>query len=133
MKAMKYSGYYLFFTGLIHNIIGLAFGWPVLLEMHNEHWFATTIIDGQMRFDREAIVWFLNAGCFWMIFGWMLQKAIDQGFVPPLSLGWSFLLIGIAYIVIMPASGAYLFVVQGVILIYGVNQTKDNALKSAAS
>ena len=123
---MKYSGYYLFFTGLIHNILGLAFGWPVLLEMHQELWFATTVINGQMHFDREAIVWFLNAGFFWMIFGWMLQKALDQGFVPPPSLGWSFILIGLAYVVIMPASGAYLFIVQGAVLVYGVRKKSCN-------
>jgi hypothetical protein len=121
VKVTKYSGYYLLFTGLIHNILGLTFGWPVLLEMHNEGWLATTIVNGQMQFDREAIVWFLNAGCFWMMFGWLLQKALEQGFTPPKSLGWGFVIIGIVYVVIMPISGAYLFVVQGGILIYGSN------------
>lgn len=122
---MKYSGYYLLFTGLIHNLIGLAFGWPILLDMHQDAWFSSTVIDGQMQFDREAIVWFLNAGCFWMLFGWMLQKAIDHGFTPPKSLGWGFLTLGIIYVVIMPASGAYLFIVQGGILIYGVNKAES--------
>lgn len=124
MKAIKYSGYFLFSIGLIHNLIGLALGWPVLLEMHQEAWFASTIVDGQMQYDREAIVWFLNAGFFWMIFGWILQKAMAQGFVPPASLGWSFVIIGGIYVIIMPVSGAYLFVVLGGLIALGASKQK---------
>ncbi|MBT0588046.1 DUF6463 family protein [Alteromonas oceanisediminis] len=121
---MKYSGYYLLFTGVIHNIIGLLLGWPVLMDMHRDVWFASTIVNGEMQFDREAIIWFLNAGCFWIMFGWTLQKAINQGFTPPRSLGWGFAIIGVINVIILPVSGAYLFIIQGGILIYGVSNRK---------
>ncbi len=55
MKPMKYSGYYLVATGVIHSLIGLALGWNTLIEMHQDHWFSSTVLNGQMLFDREAI------------------------------------------------------------------------------
>lgn len=73
----------------------------------------------QLAFDREAISWFLITGTFWILFGLMLQKALNDGFVPPLSLGIGFILVGIAVSIIMPISGAYLFIVQGGILVAG--------------
>ena len=116
---MKYSGYYLVATGVIHSLIGLALGWNTLQAMHQDNWFATTIINDQMLFDREAIVWFLLSGFFWVLFGLMLQKALDDGFIPPMSLAWGFILLGIVAAIIMPISGAYLFIIQGVILLLG--------------
>ena len=122
MKAMQYSGYYLLVTGLIHNLIGLAMGWPILVAMHQDGWLFSTVVNGQMAFDREAISWFLFTGVFWMLFGLMLQKALNEGFNPPLSLGWGFIVIGTMIAVIMPASGAYLFIIQGIILVIGASR-----------
>lgn len=124
MKAMKYSGYYLFATGVIHNLLGLTLGWSSLIGMHHDGWLFSTVVNGQMAFDREAISWFLISGTFWMLFGLMLQKALNEGFIPPLSLGWGFIAIGITIAVIMPISGAYLFIVQGVILLMGSSSNK---------
>ncbi len=124
MKIIKYSGYFLVATGILHNLVGLMMAWPTLAAMHQEAWFASTIYDGKMLFDREAITWFLVAGTFWIIFGLTLQKAISEGFVPPRSLGWSFIIIGIVIAIIMPVSGAYLFIVQGVMLVYGCDKMR---------
>ncbi len=124
MNAMKYSGYYLVFTGVIHNHIGLLMGWQSLVGMHNDNWFSSTIVNGEMLFQREAIVWFLLTGFFWILFGFMLQKALKEGFTPPASLAWGFITIGIAIAIIMPVSGAYLFIVQGIILAIGSKKLK---------
>ncbi|GHG01256.1 DUF6463 family protein [Thalassotalea marina] len=121
---MKYSGYYLFATGVLHNLIGFVMGWPVLLDMSDAGWISSTIVDGQVLFDREAISWFLITGFFWMAFGLTLQKAIDQGFVPPISLGLSFIVIGVIVAFIMPISGAYLFIIQGIVLLIGANKAQ---------
>jgi len=125
---MKYSGYYLIATGVIHSLIGLALGWNILLDMHQDNWFASTVINNEMLFDREAIVWFILSGVFWILFGLMLQKALNEGFTPPLSLAWGFVLIGIITAIIMPISGAYLFFIQGVILLLGIQ--KSNTKKA---
>lgn len=119
---MKYSGYYLLLTGIIHNLLGLAMGWPILLEMHQDGWFNAIEAEGKMLFERSAISWFLITGFFWMMFGWMLQKAIEKGFTPPLSLAYSFVVIGSAVAYLMPVSGAYLFIVQGIILWFGIKK-----------
>ncbi|MDP2562798.1 DUF6463 family protein [Psychrobium sp. 1_MG-2023] len=128
---MKYSGHFLTITGIIHTLIGLVLGWPIIVDMHNAGWFSSTVIDGQMMFDREAISWFLFAGLFWVIFGLTLQSAIAQGFNPPKSLGWGFVVIGIIVAIIMPASGAYLFIIQGAILVFGHHRFKQQATQLA--
>lgn len=133
MKAMKYSGHYLFYTGVIHNIIGLVLGWASLVAMHQDGWLFGTMVDQQIAFDREAITWFLISGCFWMMFGSMLQKALNEGFTPPLSLGVSFILIGVVVAVIMPISGAYLFIIQGVILLLGSREKNRIAQPKTAT
>lgn len=124
---MKYSGYYLIATGILHSVIGLILGWETLLAMHQDNWLASTMIGDQILFDREAISWFLLSGFFWILFGLMLQKALDEGFIPPVSLAWGFVLIGILVAIIMPISGAYLFIVQGIILLLG--RKKANSIK----
>lgn len=116
---MKYSGYYLLVTGIIHNLIGLGLGWNTLVAMHADGWLSVTVINGEMLFDREAISWFLITGTFWILFGLTLQKALNEGFQPPLSLGIGFIAIGIVVAILMPVSGAYLFIVQGGILAFG--------------
>lgn len=121
---MKYSGYYLVATGIIHNLIGLMMGWPILLEMANAGWISSTVVDGQVLMDREAISWFLITGFFWIAFGLTLQKTIEQGFIPPVSLGWNFIIIGTIVAFIMPVSGAYLFVIQGIILLRGTQKAR---------
>ena len=117
MKCTKYSGYALLATGIIHSLIGLTLGWPILLDMHNSGWFSSTIVNGHIDFKREAIIWFLLAGFFWITFGFALQNAIDNGFSVPAQLGWSFTLIGCVIAYIMPVSGAYLFILQGVLIL----------------
>lgn len=120
---MKYSGYYLIGTGVIHSLIGLALGWNTLLDMHQDSWFASTMVGDQILFDREAISWFLLSGFFWVLFGIMLQKALDEGFIPPVSLAWGLLIIGIIIAIIMPISGAYFFIIQGIILLLGIKKS----------
>jgi len=122
MNRIRYSGHFLIATGIIHNLIGLIMGWPILVSMHQEAWYASTVLDGQMLFDREAIIWFITSGTFWIAFGLTLKKLLAEGFVPPSSLGWSFIAIGFALVVIMPVSGAYLFVIQGALLVYGCRE-----------
>lgn len=121
---MKYSGYYLIATGILHSVIGLILGWETLLAMHQDNWLASTMIGDQVLFDREAISWFLLSGIFWILFGIMLQKALNEGFIPPVSLAWGFILIGIIVAIIMPISGAYLFIIQGIVLLLGCKSKK---------
>jgi len=124
-KLSRYSGYLLLFTGILHSIVGLLMGWPLLLDMHNDGWLFSTLVQGKLDFQREAISWFLICGFFWILFGLCLQDALNKGFVPPASLGWGFILIGTVVAVIMPISGAYLFIIQGMLLLPGSSATTE--------
>lgn len=94
-------------------------GWSIVMEMHNAGWYDSTMRNGQLLFDRAAILWFILTGLFWIVFGLTLQKAITEGFIPPASLGWSFIVLGIVIAVVIPISGAYFFVIQGGLLVHG--------------
>ncbi|MBQ4861593.1 hypothetical protein J8L98_07810 [Pseudoalteromonas sp. MMG013] len=123
MNLTKYSGYALFFTGVLHTMIGVILGWPTLLEMHDSGWFSATITNGEMNFKREAITWFLLTGAFWITFGHVLQTMIKQGLKVPLQLGWSFIFLGTITAYIMPVSGAYLFIIQGALIVLNRSKT----------
>jgi hypothetical protein len=119
MNLIKYSGFFLVGTGVIHNLIGFIEGWPIIVDMHHSGWLDSTMLNNQILFDRAAILWFILCGTFWIVLGLTLQKALSEGFIPPRSLGLSFIILGIAIAIIVPVSGAYLFIVQGALLIYG--------------
>ena len=126
MNWSKYSGYLLCATGVLHNLIGVALGWSSLVAMHESGWWSSTVLNGELLFDRIAIVWFLSTGAFWIVLGLTLQKVLDQGFRLPPQLGWSFLAIGLVLIVIEPASGAYLLLIQGLLILLG-NKSQTNS------
>lgn len=120
MKLMKYSGYYLVATGIFHCLIGTYYGWQSLVNMHNDHWFSSIFINDEPIFDRLAIVWFLISGVMMIMLGLFLQKALKEGFIPPLSLAWGLIAIGIVLVFLSPFESAYLLLIQGFILLFGI-------------
>ncbi len=127
MNWSKYSGYYLFGTGVIHTLIGVALGWQQILDMHQAGWWMSTITPEMTPiFDREFVLWFIVSGVFWMLFGALLQTMLKQGFQIPRYLGWSLLAITLPMIVIIPISGAYFFLIQAVLLILGDKSDPSN-------
>ncbi len=130
MNWTKYSGWYLFGTGVIHNLIGIVLGWPSLVGMHQSGWLSSTIVENVMLFDREAILWFLTLGAFWMVMGLTLQQVTNQGYKLPPFLGWGIILISILLIIIVPVSGAYLVLIQGGFIVIG--DTRNKAIATYA-
>ncbi|RZM71870.1 DUF6463 family protein [Pseudoalteromonas rubra] len=113
MNRAAFLGNGLIATGLLHNLVGLLMGWDVLTEMHQEGWFATTMKQGNMLFDREAIVWFLSFGCALLLLG-MLLRHLDAHQVPvPRILSPALFIFGVVMAIIMPLSGAYLLILLG--------------------
>ncbi|MCG7535057.1 DUF6463 family protein [Pseudoalteromonas sp. OOF1S-7] len=102
-------------TGLLHNLIGLLMGWDVLTEMHQEGWFATTVANGSMLFDREAIVWFLTCGCLFVLLGVMMRYLGKHAISVPPVLAPSLFILGLVLVLIMPLSGAYLLILLSVL------------------
>lgn len=118
MKLIRYSGWYLVATGVIHNIIGLIFGRELLLGMHKDGWWNTIEPGGVINFSRSGIWWFLLLGCFWILLGYLMQQWVQRLNQPlPGALGWGFLTTGAATAMVLPASGAWLLLPQGLLIL----------------
>lgn len=119
MRATKYSGYYLIATGVIHNTIGLIMGWSILVGMHQAGWWNTVEAGGEINFARSAILWFLVLGFFWMLLGYLMQQWLRHSRQPlPALLGWGMLAAGLLVAFVLPASGAWLFIPQGLLILW---------------
>jgi hypothetical protein len=119
MNATRFSGYYLIATGVIHNTLGLVMGWSILVGMHRDGWWNTVEVGGQIDFARSAILWFLLVGFFWMLLGYLMQQWLRHTNQPlPASLGWGMLAAGVGVAIVLPASGAWLFIPQGLLILW---------------
>ncbi len=116
----QYSGWYLFATGIIHNSIGLVMGWSIIAGIHADGWWNTVEPRGEMDFARSAILWFLVLGFFWMILGHLMQQWLNQTRRPlPALTGWGLLANGVLVAVVLPTSGAWLVIAQGLVILLG--------------
>lgn len=119
MQASKLSGYFLIATGIIHNTIGLIMGWSILVDMHKAGWWNTVESGGEINFARSAILWFLVLGFFWMLLGYLMQQWLRHNQRPlPALLGWGMLAAGLLVAFVLPVSGAWLFVPQGLLILW---------------
>ena len=126
MNTSKYTGYTLIAIAIIHSSLGLVLGWPILEAMHNDGWLASTMVNGKLDMTREAIVWFLLSGYFWILLGCLMNTLIKNGIDIPRYLGWNFLAMAGVMVVIMPASGAYLFIVLSLMILYSKSNKESH-------
>ncbi|HEY7885128.1 MAG TPA: DUF6463 family protein [Cellvibrionaceae bacterium] len=118
MKLAQYSGWYLVATGVIHNTIGLVMGWDILAGIHHDGWWHTVENAEGIDFARSAIVWFLVLGFFWMIMGHLMQAWLKLTAKPlPLAVGWGMVAVSVWVALVLPISGAWLVIAQGIIII----------------
>ncbi len=119
MDWTKYSGILLIMTGVLHNLVGLIFGWPVLVSMHEDGWWDTIQNGAGVHYDRSAITWFLLLGFFWMLLGYLMHLWHQRLQQPlPHIIGYVFLFAGLACAVVEPQSGAWLFIPQAFVIIF---------------
>jgi hypothetical protein len=115
MTLWKKSGIFLIATGIIHNAMGFAFGWPVLQTIAHAG-FVNSIHD---EMDRKAIFWFLFSGFMMMALGKFMQHYINQFDKPvPDFIGYYLLALTVIGCVMMPLSGFWIVLPQGVIIIF---------------
>ncbi len=116
MKLSRYSGYYLMVTGVIHNIVGFYKVRDVLYHMHQMGWWNSASFP---PYDRFAAMWFLICGFSWMAMGFVMHQHYKKIQRPPaLILGIFFTMMGIIGVIILPVSGMWLFIPQGIIIIW---------------
>ncbi|OEH92372.1 DUF6463 family protein [Bacillus solimangrovi] len=114
MKLWKLSGVFLIATGIIHTIVGLIIGWTILGEIIKEGLFNTVVT----QHDRNAVIWFILCGVFWIMIGHFLHIYLKEINMPvPRFIGWYFLIISLFGVLISPISGFWLFIPQALIII----------------
>lgn len=128
MKLQQYSGWYLVGTGSIHSLLGVIMGWPMLTGMHRDGWWNTIEPNGEINFARSAIAWFLMVGFTWIALGYLMQRWIELTRQPlPRPLGWIFLAMGSAMAWVLPVSGAWLFLPQGLAILLAARPQQEIA------
>ncbi len=115
MKLWKKSGILLIATGILHNAIGLILGWPQIVEIFSHSIWNSMSVTGDRR---QELLWFLMLGFAWMMAGALMHTYIKERNIPvSKTYGWILLLKGASVAILMPESGAWLFIPQGIILL----------------
>ena len=90
-------------------------GWPILVNVLSGDLWNSMMITGDRR---QELLWFLLLGFAWIMAGALLHTYVKNHKEPPSSLyGWALFVQGLAGAIVIPQSGAWLFLPQGVLLI----------------
>lgn len=125
MKIWKFSGALLTATGILHTLV---------TALLTKEIFVAIIRDGVVDTIKEDYVrgfalWFLVCGVLLILWGETLQHYIRKSQRPaPLFLGYSMLLFAVLGGIIVPVSGFWLFLPQGLIIVLANKRlAKDRA------
>lgn len=116
MKSIqRYSPLMMELTAYIHSALGLILAWGTIRTIGSEGFVNT--IAGQH--DREAAFWFLFAGAMmWLLARFMRWTVVQQRQPLPASLGWHLITISAVGAIMMPISGFWLVLAQGIIMVW---------------
>ena len=120
MKLYGLSGWLLVGIGTVHIALGVVMGWPSLVEIVQAGVWNSIQPNGELMFSRSTILWFLLVGCFWWLLGGLMQAWLQTLSAPlPRWLGWGFVAAGLMVGILLPISGAWLFIPLGLLIVYG--------------
>ncbi len=102
MKA--WIGKYLIGVGVIHSLFAFIFMRATLAVLWGEGLLNT--VDGEPR--REAVFWFLYTGFLLIISGSLIDRLEKKGITVPPVAAWSFLVLAVLGVIVMPKSGLWL-------------------------
>lgn len=115
MKAWKYSGIYLWVTGILHTAVALFVMSDIYWAMLKDG--LGNSIGGDVA--RNTALWFMVCGVLLIMFGLTLQYYIRKENSPaPRSLGCFMLTFCVVGCIIEPLSGFWLFIPQALIIIF---------------
>ncbi len=114
MKLWKYSGIFLWITGIIHIVVGFIIGKDIYADMLRDG----LINSMQNNFTRGFAFWFFLFGVLLILYGYTLQYNIEREQKPsPAHVGYSLLAVGIFGCLVEPVSGFWLVLPQALIII----------------
>ena len=114
-------------TGLVHCLVGLAIPElrDPLLRVLTE---GTTEVSNNIadRYEREATVWFQVAGIMMILQAWAWKEWVNvtRREELPRWWGWSLTLMGIGGVKIMPQSGFWFVLAQGLRIVWRTSHGK---------
>jgi hypothetical protein len=103
---MPWIGKWLFAVGVIHSLFGLLFMRGTLAVLWSEGLLNT--VNGQPA--REIVFWFLCTGVLLLIVGVLIDHAERRHFDIPSFVVWSFAVLTVIGVVVMPISGIWLLI-----------------------
>ena len=89
----------------IHSAVGTALYWPELASALADGIVATVPDHG----DRAAAFWFLYTGVVFAALGWIVREVERERHYLPHAVVPALLVLGLAVVLPMPASGGWLF------------------------
>lgn len=111
-------------TGVLHLLVGPIL-YPRPLAAIAQDGFLGAVDLDPARFDREAAFWFMVIGVMLLILGGLVHWAQAQTGTLPVFLGWSVLALGVGGVILMPASGFWLAILQAVLLLVVARQGRS--------
>ena len=103
---MAWIGKWLFAVGVIHSLFGIFFMHATLAVLWSEGLLNT--VNGQPA--REAVFWFLCTGLMLLITGVLIDQLEHERLVIPRFVTWSFAVLTVIGVVVMPISGIWLLI-----------------------
>jgi len=121
MQIWRYSGVLLIATGILHNSFGIILGWDFIIGVINDGiWNTIEIpITAATQHTRAELLWFLMLGVSFILIGILFHREIKRTQQPlSASWGWVLLLQGSFIVILFPQTGAWLFIPQGLIILF---------------
>lgn len=112
------SGQVLMATGVVHQVVGVLIGLGLGDELDGRNLFAEITEAGGVAsiapdLGRMTLFWFLFFGFAMLMLGSLMHHCERRGQVLPESLGWQMGVLAVAGSLMIPASGFWLIIPQG--------------------
>lgn len=123
MKLWKYSGTYLWVTGVIHILVGFLIGKDIYADMLRDG----LVNSMQNDYTRGFAFWFFLFGVLLILYGYTMQYYIRKEQKPtPTHVGYALLAVSIFGCLVEPVSGFWLVLPQALIIIVANRKSARN-------